>query len=87
MIGKPDFFGNDRGRTMFDAYVLNNFEDEKKPLFKEPWEAPATPITDYVGRKFSRGLGKVDPRLGTTGRMLFDIFRNLNPHIPQGVTK
>ena len=85
--GKPDFFGNDRGRTMFDAYVLNNFEDEKKPLFKEPWEAPATPITDYVGRKFSRGLGKVDPRLGTTGRMLFDIFRNLNPHIPQGVTK
>ena len=86
--GKPDFFGNDRGRTMFDAYVLNNWDDgEPKPLFKEAWEAPQSDITDYVGRKFSTEVGKVDPTAGTGARMLFDIFRNLNPNIPSGITK
>ena len=86
--GKPDFFGNDRGRTMFDAYVLNNWDDgEPKPLFEEQWEPPQSDITDYIGRKFSREIGKVDPRAGTGARMLFDIFRNLNPNIPSGLTK
>ena len=86
--GKPDFFGNDRGRTMFDAYVLNNWDDgEPKPLFEEQWEPPQSDITDYIGRKFSREIGKVDPRAVTGARMLFDIFRNLNPNIPSGLTK
>lgn len=86
--GKPDFFGNDRGRTMFDAYVLNNWDEgEAKPIFKEAWEAPQSDITDYVGRKFSTEVGKVDPTAGTGARVLFDIFRNLNPNIPSGITK
>ena len=86
--GKPDFFGNDRGRTMFDAYVLNNWDEgEPKPLFEEQWEPPQSDVTDWVGRGFSREIGKIDPRAGTAARVMFDIFRNLNPKIPSGITK